>query len=120
MDSMMPDKKPLYEPSKPNLMSRLSNTGARARRIILMLLVIVIGAFMFYSFFSGSYGFARIVDLNVQKGKLIEENHQLLVKLINADITRYRLLNDTSYIEYIARTRHFLSREGEVIYRFKQ
>jgi cell division protein FtsB len=54
------------------------------------------------------------------KHQLKKENHLLLVKLVDAELTQRRLETDLNYIEYIARTKHFLSRPGEVIYRFRQ
>ncbi len=58
--------------------------------------------------------------MRARQQELKKENQQLLVKLIDADITKNRLRNDWNYIEYIARTKHLLSRPGEVIYRFKE
>jgi cell division protein FtsB len=112
-------KKSLLTPIRQNLVKRLSNTDIRFRRKMLRGLLIFIGLFLIYSFFSGTYGFVRIAKLHLHNNRLEKENHQLLVKLIDADLTQKRLQNDLNYIEYIARTRHHLSRPGEVIYRFK-
>ena len=112
--------KSLLEPLKQNVVKRLSNTDARARRKILLGLIVFIGLFLLYSFFSGNYGFVRIAKLHVQKHRLAEQNHYLLVKLVDAELTAKRLQHDMTFIEYVARTKHYFSKPGEVIYRFKQ
>jgi cell division protein FtsB len=103
-----------------DLVSRLSNTDQQFRRILFRLLVVLVLVFLGYAFFGGTNGFIHIAKLQMKKKELARENQELLVKLIDADITRSRLKNDLNYIEYIARTRHLLSRPGEVIYRFKE
>jgi cell division protein FtsB len=112
-------KKSLLEPIRLNLVEKLSNTDARLRRKVLRGLIIFVGLFLIYSFFSGTFGFIRIAKLHIEKNHLQQENKQLLVKLVTAEMIRKRLQDDMNYIEYIARTRHHLSRKGEVIYRLK-
>lgn len=107
------------EPIRQNLVQRLSNTDARLRRKVLRGLVIFVGLFLIYSFFSGTFGFIRIAKLHIEKNNLQKENHRLVVKLVTAETIRERLQSDMNYIEYIARTRHHLSRPGEIIYRLK-
>jgi len=82
-------------------------------------LVVIVGLFLIYAFFSGPYGFIRIAKLHIQKRDLVRENNRLLVELVDAELIQKRLKNDMNYIEYIARTRHYYSRPGEVIYRLK-
>lgn len=113
-------KKSLLEPLKQNLVKRLSNTDARLRRRLLRGLIVFIGLFLIYSFFSGTYGFLRIAKLHLEKRQLAKENHLLLVRLVDAELTQKRLQSDMNYIEYIARTKHFFSRPGETVYRFKR
>ena len=72
-----------------------------------------------YAFMAGDTGLWRIARLHFEKDRLESQNHQLLVRLIDAEMTKKRLKNDPRYLEYIARTRHLLSRPGEIIYRFK-
>lgn len=78
------------------------------------------GLLLIYSCFTGATGFVRIAKLHLEKNQLEKENQKLLVKLVDIEITKKRLQNDPKYIEFIARTRHFLSRPGETIYRFKE
>jgi len=107
------------DPIKQNVINRLSNTDARMRRNMLKVLIVLVGIFMFYTFFSGDCGFIRIAKLHLEKGDLVEENRELLVQLIDADYTCYRLQHDLEFIEHIARSKHLLSRPGETIYRFR-
>lgn len=113
-------KKSFLQPITQNLKARLSNTDVRARRKILRILIVVVGAFMLYSSFAGPYGFVRIAKLHLQKHQLARSNHELLVNLVDAELTCRRLQSDTNHIEYIARTRHFFARPNEVIYRLKE
>ncbi|MFH2036875.1 MAG: septum formation initiator family protein [Candidatus Zixiibacteriota bacterium] len=113
-------KKSVFAPIKQNFVNRLSNTDARARRNIFRIFGVVVAVFLLYSFFSGDCGFIRIAKLHIQKHRLINTNQELLVELVDAEITTNRLLNDLNYIEYIARTKHFLSKPGETIYRLRQ
>ena len=78
------------------------------------------GLLLIYSFFSGATGFVHIAKLHIEKNRLISENQKLLAELVDAEIIKKRLINDKNFIEYIARTQHYLSRPGEVIYRFKK
>jgi cell division protein FtsB len=112
--------KSFLSPLKQNLADRLSNTENRFRRGLFRIMVVVAALFVLYSFFGGDYGFIRIARLDQKKQAMIKENQKLLVKLINADIERQRLENDLKHIEYIARTKHFFTRPGEVIYRLKE
>ena len=112
-------KTSFLQPIKQNLKARLSNTDVRVRRRILHGLILVVGIFMLYSSFAGPYGFVRIAKLHLQKHQLSQRNHELLVNLVDAELTCRRLQNDMNYIEHIARTRHFFARQNEVIYRLK-
>lgn len=112
-------KKSIFAPIRENLLERLSNTDVRVRRNLLKLLSLIVCVFLLYTFFSGDYGFIRIGKLHLKKNDLRAENHKLTVKLIEAELTTKRLKTDWNYIEYIARTKHHLSRPGETIYRLK-
>lgn len=112
-------KTSFLDPIKQNLKARLSNTDVRVRRKVLRVLIIVVGIFMLYSSFAGPYGFVRIAKLHLQKHQLTNRNHELLVNLVDAELTCRRLQYDMKYIEHIARTRHFFARPNEVIYRLK-
>ena len=84
------------------------------------LILAIAGLLLIYSFFTGATGFVRIAKLHLEKSQLEQEKQKLLAKLVDIEITKKRLQNDPQYIEFIARTRHFLSRPGETIYRFKE
>jgi cell division protein FtsB len=113
-------KKSLFSPLRQNLSQRLSNSDNRIRRILSRVLLVFILAFLAYSCFDNTYGFIRIAKLHMKKNQMLRENHQILVKLIDADLSRKRLTDDLNYIEFIARSQHYLTRPGEVIYRFKE
>jgi len=84
------------------------------------LILAAAGILFIYSFLSGAAGFIRIAELRFERSRLQKENQQLLAELVDCEITKKRLQNDDLFIEYIARTRHYLSRPGETIYRFKE
>lgn len=113
-------KKSFFSPFRQNLVDRLSNGQYRFRRGLSHILIIASGLFLIYAFFGGTYGYLRIIRLQHKAGEIRQENHRLLVKLLNAKIDKYRLESDPNHMEYIARTRHFFARPGEVIYRFKE
>jgi len=112
-------KKSLIAPIKQNLVDRLSNAGARHRRYLVRGLVVFVAVFLVWSFFSGDFGFIRIAKEHLKAHNLEKENQEILIKLVDSEQRIERLKTDYQYIEYIARTRHYLSRPGEVIYRFR-
>lgn len=112
--------KSFLAPLTQNLRKKLSNTDVRVRRKALHILLVIIVVFTVYSFFSGPTGFIRIARLHIQKNQLERQNHELLADLVDAEYTAKRLKSDMKFIEYIARTRHYFAREGEVIYRLKE
>lgn len=66
----------------------------------------------------GTYSLPRIVKLKFQKANLIEANRDLTVDLVDAIRIRKLLETDPTYIEHIARTRYFMARPNETIYRY--
>lgn len=67
----------------------------------------------------GTYSLPRIVRLEIEKGGLIDSNRELTVELIDAVRIRDLLRTDPTYIEHIARTRYFMVRPDETIYRYR-
>jgi cell division protein FtsB len=61
----------------------------------------------------------RIVRLNLKKDALIETNRRLAADLIDATRVRDMLDRDSVYIEQIARTRYFMVRPNEIVYRYR-
>jgi len=98
---------------------KFDNSARTNRRRIYRLALAGFSVFLFVTLFIGDTGLFHITQMHLEKRSLKKENHELLVKLIDADMIRDRLKNDPHFIEHIARTRHFMSRPGEVIYRFK-
>jgi cell division protein FtsB len=113
-------RKEVSQPWRSNLADRFSNSKNTFRRGLFRFLLVVVLAFLVYTFFGGTYGFVRITRLHYKINEINKANHQLLVRLIDAEYNRMRLQNDLNYIEYIARTKHLFTRPGEVIYRFKE
>jgi cell division protein FtsB len=113
-------KKSVFAPFKQNVLNRLSNTDVRMRRNLLKALGAIVCIFLLWTFFSGDYGFIRMAKLHLKKRHLEKANHELLIKLITAEQTSKRLQSDYKYIEYIARTKHHLSKQGETIYRLNR
>ncbi len=118
----MRHKKKLFDKLK-NKISELFpglkfNNKLKGRRPHIILAIT--GLLLIYSFFTGATGFVRIAKLHLEKNQLEKDNQKLLAQLVDIEITKKRLRNDPQYLEFIARTRHFLSRPGETIYRFKE
>jgi len=110
--------KSIFAPMAENFVARISNTNARHRRKYLKIgmwfLVLIVG----YSLVNGDYGFPRIFRLELEKSALIEENRELVAIMVDAVRQKKMLTNNSEYIEYIARTKYFMSYPGETIYRF--
>ncbi len=100
-------------------MKRLSNTDARLRRRIVRYGLWIIGLIFLYSLMSGTYGLPRIVKLKMEKETLIEANRKQLVELVDATRLRNMLRYDDTYIEWIARSRYYMVRPDETIYRYR-
>ncbi len=113
-------RREVAHPWRDNLADRLSNSKNTFRRGMFRILLVAVLAFLVYAFFGGTYGFVRIAKIHNKINEINKANHELLVRLIDAEYDRMRLQNDLNYIEYIARTKHLFTRPGEVIYRFKE
>ncbi len=67
----------------------------------------------------GTYSVPRIIKLHLQKSTLIETNRRLTAELVDAVRVREMLRSDPLFIEQIARTRYYMVRPGETIYRYR-
>ncbi len=90
------------------------NLRLRAIRFFVLVLFLAIG----YSLTAGSYGFLSIVETRQQIAKLDYEEKAYRAKLIDLKLTRERLLNDSLYLESLARKQFHLGRPGETIIEF--
>ncbi len=110
--------KSIFFPITDSFLSKISSTDSKLKRKVLkyasFLLVLIVG----YSMVSGSYGIPRIIKLELTKKSLSESNRKLTAELIDAVKLREMLLNDGEYIEYIARTRYFMVKPNETIFRY--
>lgn len=112
-------KKSPLKPIVENIGSRLKRADSRIRRSALKYSLLAFVGFVIYSFMAGPYGFFRISRLEDKRDRLIVENKQLLAAIVDADITRKRLVDDPHFIEYVARTRYLMSKPGEITVRVR-
>lgn len=108
----------LLAPLKDNFHKKLSGANKRLRRKIVRYGFWATGLFFAYSLISGTYGIPRIIRLELEKNTLIDTNRSELAKLIDANRIKSMLLHDPDYIEYIARTKYYMTYGDETIYRF--
>ena len=112
-------KKPsLFAPAG-NLIRKLSETDKRLRRRVLKISLWLLALTVAYSWTFGTYSVPRIVKLKLQKSALIDANRELSADLVDAARVRDMLRTDPGYIEQIARTRYYMVRPGETIYRYR-
>ena len=100
-------------------MKKLSNAGSRQRRVILKTSLWGLASLFTLSLLLGTYGVPRIIKLHLRKAALIESNRNLTAELVDAVRDRDLLLTNPAYLEKIARTRFYLVRPGETIYRYR-
>jgi len=111
-------KKSLLSPAG-SLIKRLSDTDIRFRRKALKVSLWAVGLLFLSSLTFGNYSVPRIIKLHLQKQALLEANQDLAIQLMDAERVRELLKSDPAYIEYIARTRYYMVRPNETIYRYR-
>ena len=112
-------KKPSLLAPAGNFIKKLSNTDKRLRRQVLKASLWGLAVLFGYSLMFGTYSVPRIVKLKIQKAALIESNQKLTAELIDAVRVRDMLKSDPGFIEQIARTRYYMVRPDEIIYRYR-
>ena len=112
-------KKPSLLAPAGNLLKRLSNADSRLRRRILQIGLWGLAALFAYGLFIGTYSVPRIVRLNVKKQALLETNRRLAADLVDAVRISDLLTHDSTYIEQVARTRYYMVRPNEIVYRYR-
>jgi len=112
-------KKPWILSPASNLLKRLSDTSARQRRIMLKWGLWGMGLVFAWSLMIGTYGIPRIVKLEMQRKALIEANRKQVVDIVDSRRMRDLLKSDARYIETVARTRYYMTRPNETIYRYR-
>ena len=113
------NKKPSLLAPAGNLLKSLSNAESRLRRRVLRIGLWALACLFMTTLLFGNYSLVRIVKLQLKKSTLIETNRQLTTNLIDAVRSREMLLDDPYYIEQIARSRYYMVRPGETIYRYR-
>jgi cell division protein FtsB len=78
-------------------------------RFILLALVLALG----FNLTVSQYGFLNMFELKKQNAELKAEEIKYNTQLVDLEIKKNRLLNDTLYLEKLARTKLQLCRPGE-------
>ncbi|MEW5795801.1 MAG: septum formation initiator family protein [Candidatus Zixiibacteriota bacterium] len=112
-------KKPSLLAPAGSLLKRLSNADSRFRRRVLQIGLWAMAALFAYGLFIGTYSVPRIIRLNIKKQALLETNRHLAADLVDAVRVSDMLTHDSTYIEQVARTRYYMVRPNEIIYRFR-
>lgn len=73
-------------------------------------------AYVVYSYVGGSAGLIQYGRLQLRRLRLEKEISQLQARQDSLKQVIFRLQNDTTYIEKIARERYYMGRPGETIY----
>lgn len=113
-----PQKPSLLAPAG-SLVKRLSNADSRLRRRALRVGLWALAGLFTISLLFGTYSLPRIVRLHFKRDALIETNRRLTADLIDAARIREMLTSDAAYIEQIARSRYYMVRPNEIIYRYR-
>ncbi|MEW5994196.1 MAG: septum formation initiator family protein [Candidatus Zixiibacteriota bacterium] len=109
----------LLAPLAQNLARRLASADKRTRRKMIRYASWILALVFVYSLMAGTYSLPRIARLELERQALIRNNGQLSVELIDAARTKKLLLDDPAYIEYIARTKYYMARPDETVYRYR-
>ncbi len=83
-------------------------------RFILLAIFLAVG----FKLFVGEYGFLNMMELKKQITELKAEELKLSAQVADLELKRDRLLNDSLYIEKVARKNFQLKRPGETIIEF--
>ncbi len=102
-----------------SLIKKLSETDKRHRRKALKISLWVVTLMFTYSLCFGTYSIPRVVKLSLRKSALVESNRELTARLIDGARERELLRSDATYIEQVARSRYFMVRPGETVYRYR-
>ena len=102
-----------------NLLKRLSNTSLRYRRRLLRISLAVLAVAFAWSLLIGTYSLPRIIKLHLQRASLVTANRRLSTELVDAARVIEMLKSDPVFLEQIARSRYYMVRENETIYRYR-
>lgn len=107
-----------FGPIAENFVNKLSSADRKLRQKLLKIVMISLLVMFGFSLMNGTYGIPRIIKLELTKNSLEDSNRKLTAELLDAVRVRELLISDPDYIEYIARTRFYMARPNEIIYRF--
>ncbi len=108
----------IFTPIAETFVNKLSSADRKFRQKLLRIVMIFLLVMFGYSLMSGTYGIPRIIKLELTKNSLEDSNRKLTAELLDAGRIRELLTSDSDYIEYIARTRFYMAKPNEIIYRF--
>jgi cell division protein FtsB len=111
-------KKKFYRLLEVDLVDKLKSKTAQKKKIIKRFLFLLLAVFVVYSFFSGPYGFLRIFSLLKEKKEIKLETKKLEAQIMDMEIRKEKLKNDTLYLEKEAREKLGMARKDEKIYKF--
>jgi cell division protein FtsB len=111
-------KKKFYRLLEVDLVNKLKSKTAQKKKIIKRFLFLLLAVFVVYSFFSGPYGFLRIFSLLKEKKEIKLETKKLEAQIMDMEIRKEKLKNDTLYLEKEAREKLGMAKQDEKIYKF--
>lgn len=111
-------KKKFYRLLEVDLLDRLKKETVQRKKTIKRFLLLLLAVFVVYSFFSGPYGFLRLVSLFKEKQEVKLEIKELEAEIMDMEQRKEKLENDSFYLEKEAREKLGMAREDEKIYKF--
>lgn len=100
--------------------SRIRKNPYLSRKILRRLVLLLILVSFFYLYFSGDYGFIRLLSLVKEREAIILETKKLQARNMELETEKEKLKKDLFYIEKIAREKHGMAKKDELIYKFVQ
>ena len=88
------------------------------RVIILRFLLLALFLSLCFKLTVGEYGFLNMLELRKQIAEAKTEELKLTAQVIDLELKRDRLVNDSLYIEKVARKNFQLRRPGETVIEF--
>ncbi len=116
---MLKRKKKHISPQS-SFFDKIKERGIPKNRKIKVILFFIVFAFLLYRFSAGPFGFFQIHTLREEKKNLEHESKLLKAEIIDLEIEKKRLSDDTFYLEKQARERLGLIKPGEKMYRVIQ
>jgi len=101
-----------------NFLDRIKEKGKSKKSLLKKALILLMVAFVVYSFFSGPYGFLTIFSLLKEKKALETESKKLEAEIVDLETKKEKLKDDPYFLEKQARERLGMAKENETIFKF--